>query len=181
MTLFEYLAVGVAIVLSLSVAQVLAAVRYVVAPDRRYWVHTAWIVEILFGHIVMWWSIWSYRAVEDWNFGMFFLMLLAPGLLYVVSDALVTHAPAGIASWEDHFMKVRRWFFGVYGLLIVAASLRRWLLLDGQLLTPNDVFAYSYLSVGAATSNRRVQAVIIVLEFLNASFVVWRRFLPGTS
>ena len=35
-----------------------------------------------------------------------------------------------VASWEEHFFGVRRWFFSVRILFIVAAGFRSWLLLD---------------------------------------------------
>jgi hypothetical protein len=179
MTLFEYLAVAASIVLSLSVAQLLSALRYISIRERRYWVHMAWVAEMLFVHVVIWWSMWPYREVEAWNFGMFGVFLLGPGFLYVASDALVTHSPAEVESWEDHFISIRRWFFGAYALLIGAAALRRWVLLDGSFFAPDDLFAYAYLSVGASTPNRRVQAVVIVLEVIDISWVIWLRFLPG--
>jgi hypothetical protein len=49
MTLFEYLSVAVSLVLALGLTHLLANLRAVVEPTRRYSVHALWVVYLL-GH-----------------------------------------------------------------------------------------------------------------------------------
>ena len=107
MTLFEYLSVAVSIVLSLSAAQILVNLRAVFDPASRYWVHTLWVVIVLFVHLLFWWGFWAYRVVESWNLATFALVLLNPGILFVASTTLVLNASKLDRSWEQHFFDIR--------------------------------------------------------------------------
>jgi hypothetical protein len=97
-TLFEYISVAFSIVLSLGAASLLRALRPVFAPDRRYWVHATWVVAILFSHAVAWWSLWSFSVVESWTLVTFLLVLLQPGVLYILASLLVGDAPGSSGS-----------------------------------------------------------------------------------
>ena len=115
MTLFEYLSVAISIVLALSAAQLLGNIREVFDPARRYWVHALWAFHMLLLHILLWWGFWAYRDVESWNLASFTLVLVNPGILLVLSNALVpTHLRDGM-SWEEHFTSVRKMFFVMRG------------------------------------------------------------------
>ena len=118
MTLFEFIAVPVSILLSLSAAKLLGAVRHTIRPGARYWVHTAWVAEMLFVHVLTWWSLWSVRDFTSWTLATFALILALPAFLYVASNALVTDSPDAVESWEAHFFEVRRVFFGAYLVLL---------------------------------------------------------------
>ena len=181
MTLFEYIAAAVSIVLSLSAAQLLAATRHVLEPSRRYWVHATWVADILFVHLLAWWSLWSARNVATWTFASFALIMAVPASLYVASSTLVTASPQDVRSWEDYFMKVRRSFYAAYGVTVLAGAARRWLLLDGPLVRPDDAFAYGYLLVGAVSRDRRVQAAVVLCELAAISSLIWARYLPGVT
>src|SRR5688572_4060142 len=119
MTLFEYLSVAVSIVLSLSAAQILANLRAVFHPQRRYWVHTLWVALLLYFHFSIWWRFWSFRDFDSWNLGVFGLALLGPGLLFVCSNTLVPSQQSDETSWQQHFFSVRAWFFVVLGFVFV--------------------------------------------------------------
>jgi len=181
MTLFEYIAAAVSIVLSLSAAQLLGATRYVLAPSRRYWVHATWVADILFIHLLAWWSIWSVRDIATWTFASFALIMVVPASLYIASSILVTDSPRDVESWERHFLKVRRGFYGAYAVTVLAAAARRWLLLDGPLVRPDDAITYGYLLVGAVSANRRVQAAVVLCELAAISSLIWARYLPGVT
>ncbi len=76
----------------------LANLRAVFDPQRRYWVHAFWVVQLLFIHVVFWWGFWAYRDLE-WNLVSFGFVLLNPGLLFICSNALVTGQSGGAAPF----------------------------------------------------------------------------------
>ena len=125
MTLFEYISVAFSIVLLLGAASLLGALRRIFAEGRRYWVHATWVVTVLFLHAVVWWSLWSFGAVESWTLPSFLLVLLQPVSLYLIASLLVGDEPATTESWRAHFFRIRRWLFAarfVYMAAVVLAA-----------------------------------------------------------
>ena len=56
----------------------------------------------------------------DFSFPLFLLMMTPPGLFYLSATALVSHAPADVPSWREHFWNVRRRFFGYILALVIS-------------------------------------------------------------
>jgi hypothetical protein len=184
MTLFEYLSVSISIVLSLSAAQLLGNLREVFDPTKRYWVHALWVVEVLWLHVIYWWSLWAYRDAQSWNLISFASILLTAGLLFVCSSALAPTYSRNVSSWEEHFFTVRPWFFAAQSLLRVAVGIRAWLLLDVtplQSLYPLSGPLLAACLMGLLSSNRRLHAVLAVVTFIAVVFgLSWVRFNPGS-
>ena len=59
MDIFEYLSVAISIVLAMGLATLLRALRDVLAPARRYWVHALWVLQVAFLHVQLWWAYWG--------------------------------------------------------------------------------------------------------------------------
>jgi len=169
MTLFEYISVAFSIVLSLGAASLLQALRRAFAPDRRYWLHSTWVVTVLFMHAVTWWSLWSYSTVESWTLLTFLLVLLQPVLLYLQASLLVGDEPATTTSWHEHFFRIRRWFFCVRVFYMTAVIAASWQVLDITLTHPARLFGVLLIAlsvVGISSDGERTQAVLAVLSAL---------------
>ena len=111
MTHFEYISVAIAIVLSFTVLRLLDAAAHIGAPTKRYWVHGVWVAFLLMWSAVFWWLSWSHSARQsEFSFPVFLLVITPPGILYLCATALVSHAPAEIPSWRDHYWAARRRF-----------------------------------------------------------------------
>ena len=165
MTLFEFLSVGVSIVMALSAGQLLMNLRDVFESGRRYWVHALWVLHLLTAHVVIWWSLWAYRDMPSWNLASFGLVLLTPGLLFVCTSALVPNSSSSISSWEEHFFKVRRWFFAARILLLLVAGARTWLLLGKPVLaspTPASPLMLALLIASFLIPSPRAQGFLAV-------------------
>ena len=121
MTLFEYLSVGYSIVLSLTIVRLLGGLPAAVASDRRYWVHVVWISLVLVRSLLIWWSFWSYHEVAAWNFFSFALVLLLPGLLFMMAATLIPDSTSSVGSWQAHFYAVHRRFFTMLALSLLAS------------------------------------------------------------
>ena len=185
MTLFEYLSVAISIVLSLSAAQILVNLRALFDPAKRYWVHIAWVVIVLFTHLLLWWGFWAFRDVESWSLATFFLVLLNPGILFVVSTTLVVDGSKSEKSWEQHYFENRTSFFATFALIPICAVLRNWILMDApvvRLVHLPELFMIAICFAGCASANRRAHvaiaiAALVVLITFTAS--VWLE--PGAG
>jgi hypothetical protein len=125
MTHFEFISVGVSIVLALSAARLLAALPHVLAPGRRYWIHAMWSLALLFAHMDFWWTIWIYREIDPWTFTGFAVVMLTPALLFLTVSSLVSDSPMTIASWRTHFYAKHRVFFSLYFATVCSIPLRQ--------------------------------------------------------
>lgn len=164
MSQFEFFAVAVSIILALGISRLLDGVLPSLHVSRRYWVHFLWIIQKLFNHILYWWGTWVANEFIDWNLAWFLWTLAGPIVLYLQATALVTTAPRDIESWEEHFFKIRSWFFS--GNIAICG-----VLLLGRLLTPDPlspavtiglIALISIGSIGIISDNRRVHGVLVI-------------------
>jgi hypothetical protein len=181
MTLFEYMSVALSVVLSLSAAQILSNIRSVFDPARRDWVHGLWMLHVLVLHVVIWWSGWAFRDAS-WNLGYFSLVLSAPGLLFVASNALVPSDQS--VSLRELFIARRRLFFAARGLLVLVSFAATHLLLGIPLVAPERLVGLLILAicvVGFASPSYRVQICIAILALLvEVGVVGYLRLEPGS-
>jgi hypothetical protein len=88
MSEFDYLAVLISIVLGLGIANILSGFGAIVrARDRiAHFVPTyIQMGNIFLIHIQMWWSMFGLRNVHHWTFLAFFVTILQPVLLYLMT------------------------------------------------------------------------------------------------
>lgn len=165
MTLFEYLSVAFAIVLSLAAVRLLSGLSVAFLKGRRYWPHALWLVFSLLGSAMVWWNLWSFRSA-DWNFLSFLLVLTLPAAIYMLAAALVPENPGQVTSWHDHFHAARTRFFGSLCVFFVLVLAITWLLLDVPLRHPSrgaQALAFALALSGAVSRNRRLHEVLPVL------------------
>lgn len=183
MTLFEYLSVGYSIVLSLTIVRLLGGLPAALASDRRYWVHVTWIGLVLVRSLLFWWSFWSYHDVAAWNFFSFALILLVPGLLYIMAAALIPDNPSRVGSWRAHFYAVHRRFFTIMALSFVVTVAASHLVLGVPLFHPLRGFQAVFFVVAlvaTTTSNSRFHEVLAVaVLFLILPTIIFFFLEPG--
>ena len=148
MTLFEYMSVAISLIVALTYAEALRGLRIVMHPDRRYWVHSAWLIIKLSNPITFWWVIWGLRDFPDfWNFRTYLLALIIPGIVFMQVISLLSDNPASIGDWREHFYDQRRWFFGLNAA--VGGALILWLIViySSTSLTVQVVPIIAYASI----------------------------------
>jgi hypothetical protein len=128
LTLFEYLAVIVSVVIGLGLTRILEGVGRVLqarAQVHLYWVHLVFTGIVFLGHLLFWWLFWSSREVEAWSFFPFLFLLLQPIILYLLAGlCFPDFSERGPIDFRAFYYRNHRWFFGLFALLMVLISLR---------------------------------------------------------
>ena len=95
MSLFEFIAGMISVILALALAQLflglagLVQTRSVVRPSIT---HAAWVVILYMFTFQHWWSLWDFRFLE-WTFPLVLFSLIAPSLLFIA--ATLVSPPGG--------------------------------------------------------------------------------------
>jgi hypothetical protein len=155
---FNYLAILISLVIGLAMAQVLTGLGRLIQARTRvvfYWPSVVWAVLFLVIQIESWWSLFRMRAVHDWNFFAFLVVVAHPVGLYLICS-LVLPDPAEFggdkpvdlrANYFDH----RRWFYALIVVVSLARLARPFVTPDAQ-LTVLDVTVQSMIVVAAITA-----------------------------
>ena len=164
MTLFEYLAIAFGLLYSVAALRVLGGLPAAMARHRRYSLHLVLTFVQLMLIAISFWTFWSLRNVT-WTFRGFLLALLIPGLLYYCAAVLVPENPEQVASWRDHYYRVRRRWYGGFGLWGLAAAASATVNLGMPLDHPAravHVISVALGLAGSLSSNPRVHTGIVV-------------------
>ena len=164
---FDYLTILVSIVLGLAITNVLMRLAGVITARHRvdfYWPPIAWAIWIFFICIQHWWAEWGIRHSAQWNFGSFWLQVLVPVTLFLLSALVLPEREEDgrldLGRWYFHN---RTWFFALLcalPLLSIGEEIAR----TGRMAsTLNLVFLLAFSAVAAVAfflPSRRVQSWI---------------------
>ena len=176
MTVFEYVAVIVSIVLALGMTQVLSGFANVLRNRERvvlHWPQLAWSLWLFMFHVQIWWSYWNIRSIESLGYFAFFLHLLWPVTLYLLSSLAWPDFDEGPVNLATYFDRKRRAFFG----LLIAANIVD---AGSKFLTGNPEAARRTLSlvpwvvlysIAFGTGRKRVHNMLAILAL--AGMVYW--------
>lgn len=149
MTLFEYVAVAASLLCSFSAVRLLAGFSAAFRPDRRYWVHSVFVVQGVVMISMNWWLFWGLRDV-DWSYPRFLVALLPLAVVYVQATLLVPADPGLVRSWRDHYFQIRSRFFSLGVAYVVSLTLVTVVLLHHPLLHPRRAFPAAFIGMQAA-------------------------------
>ena len=108
MSSFDYLTVLISIVLGLAIANVLTRLAAVITARERvdfYWPPVAWAIWLFFLAVQHWWAEWGIRHTSQWTFLDFWLLLLVPVDLYLLSAVVLPDRE------EDGRLDLGEWYF----------------------------------------------------------------------
>lgn len=115
MTAFDYLTILISIVLGLAIANVLTRIATVITARERvdfYWPPVAWAIWLFFIAVQHWWAFWGERHTAQWTFGIFWLQLLVPVDMFVLSALVLPERDEnGKLDLADWYFRNRTWFF----------------------------------------------------------------------
>ena len=183
MSSFEFLSVLISVVVGLGIANILNGVGRLIHRSGEVKVSAtfvAWALFLFLYMIVYWWTIvFGWRDWQNWNLLIFIFVLTYGVLLFLLSVILIPHDMPD--DWDPHadFIRMRRWFFGVFIVLVVVEFT------DSALKNHLDEFSLSYKLQMAfwllggivcwISENRRVQTVTAVLILLtHVSWVAYQ-------
>lgn len=185
---FDYLTILVSIVLGLAITNVLTRLATVITSRHRvdfYWPPVAWAIWIFFICVQHWWAQWSVRHTPGSNFGAFWLQILTPVLLFLMSALVLPereeHGRLDLGQWYFHN---RAWFFALLCLLPLV-SIAEEIARSGRMASMlNLAFLLAFALVAAVAfflPSRRVQtwiagqAMVMTLVYVVVLFLA----LPG--
>lgn len=137
---------------------------------RFYWVHTCWLVFILFAHVHSWFAMWKYRDEPSWTIGEFLLLLSVPTILYLASHVSVPEIPEAERERQydmrEYFYERHRIILGLVGISLVLNVLCEFLLDERVVRSTINLLrlaGLSVLTVGIVSRRPRVHAVVTVI------------------
>jgi hypothetical protein len=170
LSLFEYLAVIVSVIIGLGLTRILEGVgRQLEARDRVrvYWAHLVFTAIVFLGHLLFWWLFWSSRDVEAWSFFPFLFLLLQPIILYLLAGlCFPDFSDTEPIDFRAFYYRNHRWFFGLFALLMVLISLRDILFRSVPWISQGNAVKAGVLVtavVGAISSRPWVHAILALL------------------
>lgn len=185
---FDYLTVLVSIVLGLAITNVLTRLATVITARHRvdfYWPPIAWAIWIFVICVQHWWAQWSVRHAHGYNFGSFWLQILVPVVLFLLSSLVLPEREENgrldLGRWYAHN---RAWFFALLcslPLLSIAEEIVR----SGHMASMlNLAFLLAFSLIAAVAfflPARRVQswiagqAMVMTIAYIAALYLA----LPG--
>src|SRR5262245_61836049 len=88
------------------------------SPQRLYWIHIVWIVNVFDYLIVAWWIFYRWRYQQSWTFYLFIFVLISPTILYLASLLLFPQETVSgeLVDYRTHFYSNHRAFFVLMAL-----------------------------------------------------------------
>jgi hypothetical protein len=126
MEAFTHLSILVSIILGLGMTELLTGLGRLIERRRSarlYLPALSWAVLLLLIQIQTWWTVYGLRSHSPWTFLQFFVLLLQPITLYLLSVLTLPHGPDNLDLQANYFSH-RRWFFGFFALLPLVSILK---------------------------------------------------------
>ena len=182
MTLFEYITIASSLILSFGVARLVSGIPELIRSDKRYWLHLLWVFGLLANYPLMFWQMWNYRVVEDWQFFSFLLVLATPAACLLTAHFLIPTHPEEQRDWEQYYYDNRR---GIFGSLVVASVLTLYstfVLLEVEADNPSRFLGTASIAAlliltYSASKKVHVGMVIVMGVIAGSMFIAYR--LPG--
>ncbi|HEY2032751.1 MAG TPA: hypothetical protein VGH02_03610 [Rhizomicrobium sp.] len=167
MTAFDYLSVLISIVLGLSITQVLSGFAGMVRGRDRltfYWPHTVQMLGLFLINVQVWWALFGLRDLRHWTFAGFFVILLQPVTLFMMSAFLTPEiAPRESMDLRAFYFREKNWFFAATLAALMVSLIKDFFVMEGPMgatdLAGHAVFAA--LSIAGLLSNRDIVQKII--------------------
>ena len=155
------------------------------SPQRLYWIHIVWIVNVFVYLIVAWWIFYRWRYQQSWTFYLFIFVLISPTILYLASLLLFPQETVSgeLVDYRTHFYSNHRAFFvlmALFGPIDMIDSALKGLAhfrALGWTYTASSALFLLGLTTAAITRNERYHgfyAIFFLVQTLAVSFVLYR-------
>jgi hypothetical protein len=177
---FDFVCAFYSVVLGVAVAQLMTDIGRLLEirnQVRTYWVHSLWVVTVLFASLGNWWGMWSARSLKIWTFCMFALVVAFAAAIYLMTVLLFPRLPESQQGIDlrRYFYKNRRIFFSVTAIfwalgIVCNVTLFPIEIFDLWIVIPGLLMLASV--VGIFTANPRYHAAFaLAAALLNISLI----------
>lgn len=131
---FSYLSVLLSLIVGLAITQILKGYRgMILAPGRiaAYWPSILWSASLLLMNVQSWWAMFGLRAIEEWTFAGFAVVLAQTIVQYLLAAIVLPDFFEERVDLREHYYAHRRSFFGLT-ILVLLVSLAKDLVLSGR-------------------------------------------------
>ncbi|MBI1365515.1 MAG: hypothetical protein GC153_06110 [Alphaproteobacteria bacterium] len=161
MDAFSYLSVLISIIIGLAITQVLMGFRAILLHRRKvklYWPALLQGAVLLLIATQMWWAMFSLRAITEWTFAGYGVVLLQTVAFYLAAGLIFPDVSEAGCDLEQAYFDHRRWFFGALVLTVLASAVKD-LVIYGSLPQSWDMalhVAFLTASVAAMVTRSRL-------------------------
>ena len=118
---FSYVCVLTSIVAGLALTRLIGGLGQLLQARGRtrvYWVHTLWMVNLLLGVIITWWTQYRWRHASNWTLFLVLWLLVIPVTNYLATVLLFPDEQEGepIRDWRAHYYSSARLLFCLLAL-----------------------------------------------------------------
>jgi hypothetical protein len=113
---FSYVCVLTSIVAGLALTRLISGLGQLLQSRGRarpYWVHTLWMVNLILGVVITWWTQYRWRHAPNWTLFLVLWLLVIPVTNYLVTVLLFPDEQEGepIRDWRAHYYSSARLLF----------------------------------------------------------------------
>lgn len=181
---FNYLSVLISIVLGLGITQLLKGFSQILQnpnKDLFYGPSFVWFLVLLIAHVQTWWTLFGLRNIENWNFAQFFIVLLQPIGLYLLSTLVLPLQQKD--TLKVLYFRNRKWFYAILAACLLFSLLRD-LVLYGQLPEIRNLAFHIVLFVAAVggiiISAPRYHTLLSIVAMAGITAYVYNLFFQLT-
>ena len=153
--------------------------------EIRTFLESQQMLALFLINVQVWWALFGLRHMQHWTFGTFFVILLQPVTLYLMS-AFITPDPVRDGEHFDQrvfYFREKNWFFGAT-LASIAVSLTKDIFVIHGPIAPADFAAHGVFSAmslaGLLSDSDAVQKILapLLLAVLTAYIALLFVSLP---
>lgn len=174
------------ILLGLTVTQLLKGIAQLYRTRSRvktYWLHSAWVALLVFFSLLLWWTYWQYREIQDWNFFRFVLYLSPTVAFYFIVAIAIPDPSEEIDDLRQYYFANRAGFFGIFAFYGLLAGLTAILVRGLPVLDTSNLLRLAMvllLLIAMRSTKELVHATVFALGItLMLVFIVLYQFRLG--
>jgi len=123
------------------------------------------VLLVLFS-LLLWWTYWNYRSIEDWSFFRF-VAYLSPTIVFYFLTAVAIPDPADpVSDLKEYYFANRVGFFGTFALYGVLAGFTAVVVRGLPLADPSHLFRLAMvllLLLAMRSTSQRAHTVVLIL------------------
>lgn len=116
MNKFEYVAILFSIILGLGLVHLLMGVTSAIQHRKTikfYWGHVIWVIVIFQYLLSVWWGLFSWGQLQEWQFSIFLFLVIYSVSVYFLPALIMPIKVEDHFDFRDYYTQNKNWFFGM--------------------------------------------------------------------